>query len=63
MRELVCLIPLLCGCSTPAVRCDSHLRPINPPAAAGVPTAAAKPAASGTAQPATVPAGADRSVP
>src|ERR1700678_3908424 len=33
MRLIVCLIPLLCGCSTSAVRCDAHLQPINPPAA------------------------------
>ena len=35
MRVFICLIPLLCGCSTPLVRCDAHLLPINPPAAAG----------------------------
>lgn len=34
MRLIICLIPLMCGCSTPAVRCDAHLQPINPPAAA-----------------------------
>jgi hypothetical protein len=33
MRLIVCLIPLLCGCSSPLVRCDAHLLPINPPAA------------------------------
>lgn len=38
MRAFLCLIPLLgipllCGCSTPAVRCDAHLQAINPPAA------------------------------
>jgi hypothetical protein len=33
MRALICLIPLLCGCSTPAVHCDAHLVPINVPAA------------------------------
>ena len=34
MRWIICLIPLLCGCSTPTVRCDAHLQAINPPAAA-----------------------------
>jgi hypothetical protein len=29
MRLIVCLIPLLCGCSTPTIRCDAHLQPIN----------------------------------
>jgi hypothetical protein len=33
MRLIVCLILLLCGCGAPAVRCDTHLQPINPPAA------------------------------
>jgi hypothetical protein len=33
MRLIVFLISLLCGCSTPTVRCDAHLKPINPPAA------------------------------
>ena len=37
MRLIVCLIPLLCGCSTSWVRCDAHLQPINPPAAGGTP--------------------------
>ena len=32
MRLIVCLIPLLCGCSTPTLRCDAHLQPINRPA-------------------------------
>lgn len=32
MRVFICLIPLLCGCSIPSVRCDAHLQPINPPA-------------------------------
>ena len=41
MRVLICVIPLLCGCSTPAVRCDAHLKPINPPAVA-VPLAPAE---------------------
>ena len=40
MRVLICLIPLLCGCSAPAVRCDAHLQPINPPAAAMPPSPA-----------------------
>jgi hypothetical protein len=46
MRLLVCLIPLLWSCSSPMVRCDAHLQPINPPAAAGdtVGTAHAAPA-------------------
>ena len=43
MRLVVCLIPLLCGCSTPTIRCDAHLQPINRPA----PGSAAA-AASGT---------------
>jgi hypothetical protein len=34
MRVFICVIPLLCGCSTPLVRCDVHLLPINPPATA-----------------------------
>jgi hypothetical protein len=53
MRIVICLIPLLCGCSTPVVRCDAHLRPINPPAQAragtaaiATPSATAKPLAS-----------------
>jgi hypothetical protein len=33
MRLIIFLISLLCGCSTPTVRCDAHLKPINPPAA------------------------------
>ena len=31
MRVLICLMSLLGGCSTPAVRCDAHLQPINAP--------------------------------
>ena len=27
MRLIICLIPLLCGCSAPPVRCDAHLQP------------------------------------
>jgi hypothetical protein len=33
MRLFICLIPLLCGCSAPPLRCDAHLQPINAPAA------------------------------
>ena len=33
MRLILCLISLLCGCSSPAVRCDARLLPINPPVA------------------------------
>jgi hypothetical protein len=54
MRIVICLIPLLCGCSTHVVRCDAHLRPINPPAQARAGTAAiATPSAtpSATAKP------------
>jgi hypothetical protein len=40
MRLIICLIPLLCGCSNSAVRCDAHLQPINPPAANAVSGAA-----------------------
>jgi hypothetical protein len=40
MRLVICLMPLLCGCSTPIVRCDAHLQPINPPAASSSPSAA-----------------------
>jgi hypothetical protein len=36
-RLIVCLIPLLCACSTPAVRCDAHLQRINPPGVSDVP--------------------------
>jgi hypothetical protein len=39
MRLIVCLIPLLCGCSTPAIRCDARLQPINPPNPGGIATA------------------------
>jgi hypothetical protein len=39
MRLIICLIPLLCGCSAPSVRCDAHLVPINPPAPGGVASA------------------------
>jgi hypothetical protein len=35
MRLFICLIPMLCGCSTPPLRCDAHLQPINAPAASG----------------------------
>ena len=33
MRVMVCLLLVLSACSTPAVRCDKHLEPINAPAA------------------------------
>jgi len=49
MRLIVCLIPLLCGCSTPTIRCDAHLQPINRPAP-GSATAAAATAPSAAAQ-------------
>ena len=39
MRLILCLIPLLCGCSTPAIRCDARLQPINPPTPRGIATA------------------------
>jgi hypothetical protein len=48
MRVLVCLLALLCGCSTSGVRCDAHLRPINPPGAGGTAGAGRT---SGPAQP------------
>jgi hypothetical protein len=41
MRLLVCLIPLLWGCSSPMVRCDAHLQPINRAAAIDDPGGAA----------------------
>ena len=44
MRLIVFLLSLLCGCSSPMVRCDAHLKPINPPAAG--PAAAAATAAT-----------------
>ena len=37
MRLLVCLIGLLCGCSTSAVRCDAHLGRINATEFVGAP--------------------------
>jgi hypothetical protein len=46
MRLIVCLIPLLCGCSAPALRCDAHLQPINPPAARAISGAAAQASSS-----------------
>jgi hypothetical protein len=46
MRLIICLILLLCGCSTPAVRCDAHLQPINPRAAVASPNTAPKAAAA-----------------
>jgi hypothetical protein len=44
MRLIACLIALLCGCSTPTIRCDAHLQPINrpAPAASGLSGAAAQ---------------------
>jgi hypothetical protein len=36
MRLILCLIPLLCGCSTPSVRCDAHLLPVNSPVSGGM---------------------------
>jgi hypothetical protein len=51
MRLVVCLIPLLCGCSTPSVRCDGHLQPINAPAPGGA-AALAPPGAPVAADPA-----------
>jgi hypothetical protein len=50
MRLIICLIPLLCGCATPAVRCDSNMQPINPPAASGGAHGDASGASSGTAK-------------
>lgn len=49
MRLIFCLIPLLCGCSTPAVRCDAHLKPINPPVTVRTPGAAAQAAPASSA--------------
>lgn len=77
MRVFICAIPLLCGCSSPAVRCDAHLQPINPPAARDTPSATAAPGAAATpgvkenvasvqratVQDAAVPAAAARSAP
>jgi hypothetical protein len=56
MRLIVCLIPLLCGCSPPVVRCDARLQPINPPAASGAATALdGNPSASAKTTPARRP--------
>ncbi len=41
MRLMLCLIPLLYGCSVPVLRCDGRLLPINPPAARTISGAAA----------------------
>jgi hypothetical protein len=41
MRVIVCLLLLLTACASKGVRCDRHLRPINPPesaATAGTPS-------------------------
>ena len=40
MRSILCLIPLLCACSAPSVRCDAHLQAINPAAARDTPKTA-----------------------
>ncbi len=37
MRVIVCLLLLLTACASKGVRCDRHLRPINPPASATMP--------------------------
>jgi len=50
MRLIICLIPLLCGCATPAVRCDANMQPINPPAASGGANGGASGAASGASK-------------
>jgi hypothetical protein len=50
MRLIVCLIALLCGCSTPTIRCDAHLQPINRPAPGSAAAAAAARAPSAAAQ-------------
>jgi hypothetical protein len=57
MRVMVCLLLVLSACSTPAVRCDKHLEPINAPAAKPVPAAKIEAAAE------TATAGPDRSPP
>jgi len=57
MRVMVCLLLVLSACSTPAVRCDKHLEPINAPAAKLVPAAKIEAAAE------TATAGPDRSPP
>ncbi len=49
MRLIVCLITLLCGCSTPTIRCDAHLQPINRPAPGSAAAAAATATAPGAA--------------
>ena len=46
MKWLLCLIPILCGCSTADIRCDSHLSPINVPTSGigpGAPAVSADP--------------------
>jgi hypothetical protein len=42
MRLIVCLITLLCGCSTPTIHCDAHLQPINRVAPGSAAAAAAR---------------------
>jgi hypothetical protein len=37
MRSLILCLLWLSGCSSTAVRCDAHLRPINAPAAKVIP--------------------------
>jgi hypothetical protein len=49
MRLIILLSLALCACSSPQVRCDKHLQPINAPAAKvplGKEPAARDPAAS-----------------
>jgi len=41
MRLALCSLVLLAACTSHEVRCDAHLRPINPPAPAQVPGTAA----------------------
>jgi hypothetical protein len=40
LRLMFCLALALSGCTAPGVRCDSHLRPINPPGANAVSSSA-----------------------
>jgi hypothetical protein len=47
MRLIIFLISLLWGCSTPTVRCDAHLKPINLPAAGSAAAAAATASGAG----------------
>jgi hypothetical protein len=34
MRVILCLMLMLPGCASTAIRCERHLQPINPPAGA-----------------------------